>query len=132
MSLKERLDHQSAKFMKALKQLRYLTLRISELSNLGSYLLTIDENKNKNNNNNNKACEASLESLIQQVDNLKGIKSIVSIYAQRKAQEITQLQCELYGEDAVRAAYDQEQQQPQTDELQQQQSQQQNMEQLIM
>ena len=46
------------------------------------------------------------ETVRQQIENLQSIKSVYFIYANTKADEITRLQCELYGEDAVRMAYE--------------------------
>lgn len=46
------------------------------------------------------------ETVRQQIENLQSIKSVYFIYANTKADEITRLQCELYGADAVRMAYE--------------------------
>lgn len=46
------------------------------------------------------------ESIRQQIENLQCVKTAYFMYAHRKADEITRLQCELYGEDAVREAYE--------------------------
>ena len=45
------------------------------------------------------------ESIRQQIENLQGVKTAYFMYAHRKADEITKLQCELYGEETVMAAY---------------------------
>lgn len=47
------------------------------------------------------------EQIRQQIENLQSVKTAYFMYAHRKADEITKLQCELYGEDAVREAYEQ-------------------------
>lgn len=43
----------------------------------------------------------------QQIESLQCVKTVYFMYAHRKADEITKLQCEIYGEDAVREAYEQ-------------------------
>lgn len=58
------------------------------------------------------------ESIRQQIENLQCVKTAYFMYAHRKADEITKLQCELYGEDIVREAYErgQEYYPPQTNQ----------------
>lgn len=46
------------------------------------------------------------ESIRQQIENLHCVKTAYFMYAHHKADEITRIQCELYGEDAVREAYE--------------------------
>jgi len=46
------------------------------------------------------------ENIRQKIETLQNFKSIFFMYAHQKAEEITKLQCELYGEEAVREAYD--------------------------
>lgn len=46
------------------------------------------------------------ESIRQQIENLHCVKTAYFMYAHRKADEITRIQCELFGEDAVREAYE--------------------------
>jgi hypothetical protein len=74
-----------------------------------------------NNNNNNNSLNGSnrndyvndynvnlfKESIRQQIENLQSIKTAYFMYAHHKADEITKLQCEIYGEAAVREAYEQ-------------------------
>ena len=46
------------------------------------------------------------DTIRQQIETLQSVKTAYFMYAQKKADEITRLQCELYGEDAVRLAYE--------------------------
>ena len=76
-----------------------------------------DNNNNSNNNINNNTTNLTCindynvnlfkESIRQQIENLQSIKTAYFIYAHHKADEITKLQCEIYGEAAVREAYEQ-------------------------
>lgn len=124
--LNQKLEHESKKYFKACDQIKLLKQRISELyasfshfdqcsmansfnNNTNDQLrtdstndqLTIDENVNC-------AMNVNLfkETVRKQIENLQSIKAVYFIYAQRKADEITKLQCDLYGEEAVREAYE--------------------------
>ena len=71
------------------------------------------------------------ESLRMQIESLQSVKTAYVVYARRKADEITRLQCDLYGEEAVREAYGQEAVLPNDSHQQQQQQQQQHQQQTI-
>lgn len=97
MSLDQRLAHQSAKFLKACNQMKLIKCRLAEQIRLFTHLTPEDTERNI----------TYKESIRQQIEILQCIKTVYTIYAHEKADEINQLQCELYGEDAVRAAYQQ-------------------------
>ncbi len=46
--------------------------------------------------------------LLQQIESLKNLKQVYLMYARRKANEITLIQNEIYGEEAVREAFNEE------------------------
>lgn len=131
--LNQRLEHASKKFVKALNQIKLLKKRIAELIAVFSYCdpatgNTFNNNSNENNSNrsnnanylddydenddDDESTSSSInvnlykESIRQQIENLQSIKSAYFLYAQKKADEITKLQCDLYGEEAVREAYE--------------------------
>ena len=92
----KRLKKESNKFVKACDQIKLVKNRISELLNL------FNEQQHGESTNQMKKSEK----LRLEIESLQSIKSAFFLYANRKADEITRLQCELYGEEAVRMAYD--------------------------
>jgi hypothetical protein len=117
-TLNNELVHASKKFARACEQIKILKQRIAELIRMFSYSseqsqITTTANNNNNtvespnaNNNNNFNANIFKESIRQQIENLQSVKTAYFMYAHRKADEITRLQCELYGEDTVRASYE--------------------------
>jgi hypothetical protein len=129
-TLNDQLVHASKKFAKACDQIKILKQRIAELLRMFSYcdpsLPSNNYNTNANNyTNNTNSTNNSLntatqisdtntnfntnvfkDTIRQQIETLQSVKTAYFIYAQKKADEITRLQCELYGEDAVRIAYE--------------------------
>lgn len=99
------LEKATKKFTKSCDQIKLLKQRITELIKMFSYTETLDglpvtsERPSFNKNVFN-------ETIRQQIENLQSIRSAYVMYAHKKADEITKLQCELYGEDAVREAYE--------------------------
>ena len=135
-TLNDQLAHASKKFAKACDQIKILKIRIAELITMFSYcdpsiqaptttantntsqhssnyhdsntISNTSTNTNANNATNNCGFNVNIfkESIRQQIENLQSVKTAYFMYAHRKADEITRLQCELYGEDAVRVAYE--------------------------
>jgi len=104
----ERLAKASNKFLKACDQIKILKKRIAELIAMFTYYDPQSSTlRNQINSIENDLNVARIrESVRQQIENLQGIKTAYFMYAHQKADEITKLQCELYGEDAVREAYE--------------------------
>lgn len=104
----QRLAKASNKFLKACDQIKILKQRIAELIAMFTYYdpqsSTFQNQKNTLETDFN--VSRLRESVRQQIENLQGIKTAYFMYAHQKADEITKLQCELYGEDAVREAYE--------------------------
>jgi len=96
MSLHDRLAHASSKFLKACDQIKLIKERISELINMGSFDVADMERSGSTD---------LRKGIRMQIDNLQSVKAMYYVYAHQKADEITRLQCEIYGEDAVREAY---------------------------
>ena len=120
-TLSDQLAHASKKFSRACDQINILKQRIAELIRMFSYC---DPNLAVNNQQASNPTEATYnsatytthstnnfnvsifkESIRQQIENLQSVKTAYLMYAHSKADEITRLQCELYGEEAVRVAY---------------------------
>jgi len=136
LTLNDRLAQASKKFSKACEQIKLLKQQISEYIGMftyndGSQLSESSFNINNNNNNqdehqialNGYLIQSNItvnnysnlndfdhrlarENIRQKIETLQNFKSIFFMYAHQKAEEITKLQCELYGEEAVREAYD--------------------------
>lgn len=122
--LNNRLAKASKKFTKACEQIKLLKQQLTVyISMLSSY--TTDNQPSTSNNNQIQSTQIltraeqkeldrkpgynailSREMIRQKIEALQDFKNIVFMYAHQKADEITKLQCELYGEDAVRDAYD--------------------------
>ena len=101
LSLDERLELASKKFTKACEQIKVLKQQITvNLTMYANFTEMPDETAHDLNLNRNR------ETLRQKIETLQNFKNIFYMYAHRKADEITKIQCELYGEDAVRNAYD--------------------------
>lgn len=115
ISLNERLAHTSKKFYKSCEQIKLIKQRIGELINVFKYcdqeLATIDcgelEREPQSPEQRSNHLSIFKESIRQEIENLQCIKTAYFVYAHRKADEITKLQCELFGEEAVREAYEQ-------------------------
>lgn len=119
--LNNRLAKASKKFTKACEQIKLLkqqlTVYISMLSSystdnqptsnnpIQSTHLTRAEQKELDRKPGYNAI-LSREMIRQKIEALQDFKNIVFMYAHQKADEITKIQCELYGEEAVRDAYD--------------------------
>lgn len=71
-----------------------------------TYLNLISKNDQLILNEKNANINLFKETIRHQIENLQSIKTAYFMYAHKKADEITKLQCELYGEDAVREAYE--------------------------
>lgn len=95
-----KLDKTSRKFMKACEQIKMLKQRISEL-----IALLATQEAESTDSDYLQPKNASKELLRKQIEQLQTLKSTYFMYAHKKADEITRLQCELYGEDVVRDAY---------------------------
>lgn len=120
--LNNRLAKASKKFTKACEQIKLLKQQLAVyISMLSSYttdtqpssnspmqsthLLTRAEQKELDRKPGYNAL-LSREMIRQKIEALQDFKNIVFMYAHQKADEITKIQCELYGEEAVRDAYD--------------------------
>ncbi|RNA42052.1 hypothetical protein BpHYR1_037135 [Brachionus plicatilis] len=98
------LQKATKKFTKSCDQIKLLKQRIAELIKMFSFTENLDalsltsERASFNKNLFN-------ETIRQQIENLQSIRTAYIMYARKKADEITKLQCDLYGEDAVQEAY---------------------------
>jgi hypothetical protein len=130
--LSDLLEKSSKKFLKSCDEIKIINKKLSHL--LNSYTQCEEEitnqekwneqNDTKSTTNNNKdpfflrhdlerlefmsqnfKCDLMRNFLSQEIEHLKNMKQVYLIYARRKASEITQLQNELYGEEAVQEAY---------------------------
>lgn len=130
LTLNDRLAQASKKFTKACEQIKLIKQQISEYIGMFAYSdgsqfaaasdLSVEQQLLYNNGHlfvssttmsggdDAGFTNATLarESLRQKIETLQNFKSIFFMYAHQKAEEITRLQCELYGEEAVREAYD--------------------------
>lgn len=115
--LVKRLKKESNKFVKACDQIKLVKKRITELLNLFNEQNTnggggnSSSESSSNESSNQLIClrknsHVLREKLRLEIESLQSIKSSFFLFANRKADEITKLQCELYGEEAVRMAYD--------------------------
>ena len=104
----QRLAKASNKFLKACDQIKILKQQIAELIAMFTYYdpqsSTFQNQKQTLESDLNVTCLR--ERVRQQIETLQGVKTAYFMYAHQKADEITKLQCELYGEDAVREAYE--------------------------
>jgi hypothetical protein len=133
--ISERLAHSSRKFARTCDQIRMLKRRISELIGLYGYYENMPSSSGaasvdahatsasatnaievaavtESANSTSESGELIKEFVRREIESLQRVKSAYLMYAYRKADEITRLQCELYGEDAVREAYQQADQVP--------------------
>ena len=99
----ERLIRATIKHNRAMTQIRYLITRLSELSTLCFYLET--------NQNENVLYKDKVHLLKMEIDSLNALKFVLIKYLRIKADEINEIQLQVYGADVVMAAYQQEQQQ---------------------
>lgn len=131
MSLNDRLAQASKKFTKACEQIKLIKQQISEyigmfayndgsqfssdsilstqqqmLINGGHLFQTNNSTTTTTQQNDDFNHNIARENIRQKIETLQNFKSIFFMYAHQKAEEITKLQCELYGEEAVREAYD--------------------------
>ena len=120
-ALNNRLESASKKFTKACEQIKLLkqqlAVYIAMLSSYNSdahssnstttntHLISRSEQKELDKTP-NFSVNVSKDMIRQKIETLQDFKNIVFVYAHQKADEITKLQCELYGEEAVRDAYD--------------------------
>lgn len=116
MLLNTQLSIASKKFYKSCEQIKVIKQHISELMSMFSYCeqemsrlsqeqVTQTQTQTLIPTTTKKHLSVFRESIRQQIENLQGVKTAYFTYAHRKADEITKLQCELYGEDTVIAAY---------------------------
>ena len=118
MLLNTQLSIASKKFYKSCEQIKVIKQHISELMSMFSYCeqemsrlsqeqvtQTQTQTQTLIPTTTKKHLSVFRESIRQQIENLQGVKTAYFTYAHRKADEITKLQCELYGEDTVIAAY---------------------------
>ena len=118
MLLNTQLSIASKKFYKSCEQIKVIKQHISELMSMFSYCeqemsrLSQEQQQQQvtqtlipTTTTTKKHLSVFRESIRQQIENLQGVKTAYFTYAHRKADEITKLQCELYGEDTVIAAY---------------------------
>ena len=125
LTLNDRLAQASKKFTKACVQIKLIKQQISEYIGMFAYYgessqfvasdLSVQQQLLYNNGhlfvrahetNDDFNHNLARENLRQKIETLQNFKSIFFMYAHQKAEEITKLQCELYGEEAVREAYD--------------------------
>lgn len=128
MSLNDRLAQASKKFTKACEQIKLIKQQISEYIGMFAYndgsqfssdsILSTQQqllingghlfqtNNSTTQQNDDFNHNIARENIRQKIETLQNFKSIFFMYAHQKAEEITKLQCELYGEEAVREAYD--------------------------
>ena len=135
LTLNDRLAQASKKFTKACEQIKFLKQQISEYigmftyndglgpfdsndslasvtqqqSAMNGYLIQSNRsilNTHILNNADDFNHNLARENIRHKIEALQNFKSIFFMYAHQKAEEITKLQCELYGEEAVREAYD--------------------------
>ncbi len=135
LTLNDRLAQASKKFTKACEQIKLLKQQISEYigmftyndglgpfdsndslasvtqqqSAMNGYLIQSNRSILSNhilNNTDDFNHNLARENIRHKIEALQNFKSIFFMYAHQKAEEITKLQCELYGEEAVREAYD--------------------------
>jgi hypothetical protein len=129
--LSELLERTSRKFARICDQIRAIKRRIAELTGLYAYYENIsveeeeegDEDEEEevttaeaNNHEHSKHTSSSSSSsgelvkehVRREIESLQSVKSVYLAYAYKKADEITRLQCDLYGEDMVREAYQQQ------------------------
>ena len=129
MSLNDRLAQASKKFTKACEQIKLIKQQISEYIGMFAYndgsqfssdsILSTQQqmlingghlfqtnNSTTTQQNDDFNHNIARENIRQKIETLQNFKSIFFMYAHQKAEEITKLQCELYGEEAVREAYD--------------------------
>jgi hypothetical protein len=92
-------------------QIKYLTTHIYELQTYFQYL---ESNQNKN-----ILFKFKLDRLKSEIETLGTFKLLLLASASKKADEINEIQFEIYGEDVVMAAYQQQEQQQQQQDQQQ-------------
>jgi len=97
VTLNDRLAVASKKFTKACEQIKHLKQQIAVyISIFANYNETIQNDFTQN---------ASREMVRQKIETLQNFKTIFFKYAHQKAEEITKIQVELYGDEAVQEAY---------------------------
>lgn len=110
LSLDERLALASKKFTKACEQIKVLKQQITVNLTMYANFTEMQESPTPTTTTTQPTDGLSLnrnrETLRQKIETLQNFKNIFYMYAHRKADEITKIQCELYGEDTVRSAYD--------------------------
>ena len=117
IALNDRLASASKKFTKACEQIKLLKQQLAVYIAMFSDFSDICENSSNSNNDHDQSptlqtpkidynVNLSREMVRQKIESLQNFKNVFFTYAHQKADEITKIQCELYGEDAVRNAYD--------------------------
>lgn len=121
IALNDRLAAASKKFTKACEQIKLLKQQLAVYIAMFSNFNDVQENSNSSRNNSNNTDELQIsnqlsgidyninlsrETVRQKIESLQNFKNVFFMYAHQKAEEITKLQCQLYGEDAVRDAYE--------------------------
>ena len=116
--LNEQLLKVSKKFNKACNQIKLIKQEMARCVTLLNYYDTVESTSNGS-----QECPEQEPSSLTiktssinytlfkqhlsfKLDSLKNVQSAYFVYAHRKADEITRLQCEIYGEEAVREAYE--------------------------
>ena len=96
----------------------YLTVSFlqTHIYELQTYFQYLESNQNRN-----ILFKCKLDRLKTEIETLGTFKLLLLASVTKKANEIDEIQCEIYGEDVVRAAYQQQEQQQQQVEDQQQQ-----------
>ena len=115
VTLNDRLAQASKKFTKACDQIKVLKQQLAVNTALFTDYNDLLESPSAHTDRQDFHCELdddefnyqlSREMLRQKIETLQNFKTIFFMYAHQKAEEITKIQCELYGEDAVREAYE--------------------------
>ena len=114
VTLNDRLAQASKKFTKACDQIKVLKQQLAVNTALFTDYNDLLESPSAHTDRQDFHCDLdddefnyqlSREMLRQKIETLQNFKTIFFMYAHQKAEEITKIQCELYGEDAVREAY---------------------------
>ena len=100
------------KYNKINKQIDCLTTHIYELQSYCYWLECSSNEDAKNNNNNiNTLYKYKIDRLREEIGTFNAFKLLLLTSASKKADEINEIQVEIYGVDVVMAAYDQQLQQ---------------------
>jgi len=101
LPLTDRLEIATKKFTKACGQIKLLKQQIAV------YLaLFASHNENRATVESDFNVNTSREILKEKINTMQNFTSVFLMYAHQKADEIAKIQCQLYGDDAVRNAYE--------------------------